>query len=51
MHQGKVRSICVKCKKGLNTRIGMENHKNKCMEGEEGAENVVSGENKKYETL
>ena len=46
MHQGKVRFICVKCKKGFNTRIGigMESHKNKCMEGEEGAEDVVSGE-------
>ena len=44
MHQGKVRFICVKCKKGFNMRIGMENHKNKCMEGEEGAEDVVSEE-------
>ena len=44
MHQGKVRFICVKCKKGFNTRMGMENHKNKCMEGEEGAEDVVTGE-------
>ena len=51
MHQGKVRFICVKCKKGFNTRMGMENHKNKCMEGEEGAEDVVTGEKKKYETI
>ena len=35
----------------FNTRIGMENHKNKCMEGEEGAEDVVNGEKKKYETI
>ena len=51
MHQGKVRFICVKCKKGFNTRMGMENHKNKCMEGEEGGEDVVTGERKKYETI
>ena len=51
MHQGKVRFIFVKCKKGFNTKTGMENHKNKCMEGEEGAEDVVSGEKKKYETI
>ena len=31
--------------------MGMENHKNKCMEGEEGAEDVVTGEKKKYETI
>ena len=29
MHQGKVRFLCPKCSKGFNTRIGMENHKNK----------------------
>ena len=44
MHQGKVIFLCVKCKKGFNTKMGMENHKNKCMEGEEGAEDVVTGE-------
>ena len=47
MHNGKVRFLCIKCKKGFNTRMGMENHKNKCMEGEEGAEDVVTGEKKK----
>ena len=31
--------------------MGMENHKNRCMEGEEGAEDVVTGEKKKYETI
>ena len=44
MHQGKVRFLCVKCKKGFNTIMGMENHKNKSMGEEEGADDVVPGE-------
>ena len=51
MHQGKVRLMCSKCTKGFNTRIGMENHKNKCMEGEKGPTDVLTGETKTYATL
>ena len=51
MHQGKVRFLCTKCKKGFNTRIGMENHKNKCMEEEKEPTDAVTGQTKTYATL
>ena len=46
-----VRFLCPKCSKGFNTRIGMENHKNKCMEGEKGPTDAVTGQTKTYATL